>query len=64
MTRRIETLQPNRKTEQMQRFAADDDEDGEAPETPTDEPPPVPIEDPPAEDTPAPPMSVGWSERT
>jgi hypothetical protein len=35
-----------------------DDEDDEAPETPTDEPEPVPIEDPPADDTAPPPMSV------
>lgn len=36
----------------------DDDESGEAPETPTDEPLPIPIQDPPSEASPSPPMTV------
>jgi hypothetical protein len=38
-----------------------DQDDDEAPETPTDEPTPVPIDDPPAEPDP-PPMVVGGGD--
>jgi len=40
---------------------AEDDEDNdndEAPETPTDEPPPIPIQDPPADQSPGVPLTV------
>ena len=36
----------------------DDRDDGEAPETPTDEPMPIPVLDPPSDDRPRPPMTV------
>src|SRR3954453_11882470 len=36
----------------------DDDDDEEAPETPTDEPSPIPVQDPPVGDRAPPPMTV------